>query len=227
MIALDVVRTVTFDCYGTLVDWEQGLLTALRPLFPPQHSDERLLQAYAMAESTLEAGPYLPYREVLIRAAATVGEAMGVLIPAEQRTILVDSITGWPAFPDTVGAIAKLRTRFEVGVISNIDEDLIRAHLEAVGLRVDWVVTAQSCGTYKPSARNFEVARERHNLRDGWLHAAQSLYHDIAPCRRLGIPCVWIDRRAGRGGNGATPVASASPDFRCRDLDGLCTLLGV
>lgn len=227
MIAQTSVRTVTFDCYGTLVDWEQGLLTALRPLFLPRHTDERILEAYAAAESALEAGPYLSYREVLTRAAAMVGEGLGVPVPPAQRSVLVDSITRWPAFPDTVGAITKLRTRFEVGVISNNDEDLIKAHFAAIGLSVDWVVTAQSCGTYKPSARNFEVARERHGLKDGWLHAAQSLYHDIAPCRRLGIPCVWIDRRAGRGGNGATPVAPAAPDCRCRDLDGLCTLLGV
>lgn len=227
MIAPTAVRTVTFDCYGTLVDWEQGLLGALRPLFPPACKDERILQAYAAAESLLEAGPYLAYRDVLIRAAAMVGDSLGVSIPLDRRCVLVDSITHWPAFPDTVAAINKLRTRFQVGIISNIDEDLIKAHLATVGLRVDWVVTAQSCGAYKPSIRNFEVARERHNLKEGWLHAAQSLYHDIAPCRRMGVPCVWIDRRAGKGGNGATPVASASPDFRCRDLDGLCSLLGV
>ncbi len=227
MIAPTSGRTVTFDCYGTLVDWEQGLLAALRPLFPPEQKDERILQAYAAAESSLEAGPYLPYREVLTRAAAMVGDSLGVSIPADRRSVLVDSITHWPAFPDTVASVTKLRTRFEVGVISNIDEDLIQAHFAAIGIPVDWVVTAQSCGTYKPSTRNFEAARERHNLKDGWLHAAQSLYHDIAPCRRLGIPCVWIDRRAGKDGNGATPVASASPDFRCRDLEGLCDLLGV
>lgn len=227
MIGPTSVRTLTFDCYGTLVDWEQGLLTALRPLFSQQHSDERILQAYAAAESALEAGAYLPYREVLTRAAAMVGDSLGVPISLDERRVLVDSITQWPPFPDTVGAITKLRTRFEVGVISNIDEDVIQTHFANIGLVVDWVVTAQSCGTYKPSTQNFEIARERHNLKDGWLHVAQSLYHDIVPCRRLGIPCVWIDRRAGKAGTGATPVASTSPDFRCCDLDGLFVLLGV
>jgi 2-haloalkanoic acid dehalogenase type II len=128
-------------------------------------------------------------------------------------------VADWPAFPDAPAALARLKTRFTLGVITNCDEDLFAASNRRLSIEFDWVVTAESVGSYKPDPRNFEAAFARIGLpRDRILHVAQSLFHDHAPAKRLGMSTVWIDRRQGRAGSGATPPAEARPDVTFPDM---------
>ena len=215
-------EALTFDCYGTLIDWEAGILAALRPplgahgLAP---TDDELLEAFGRAESALEAGPYRPYREVLAGCLEQIGRNAGVTIDPASHAAFGGSVVDWPAFPDSVKALARLKTRFRLGVITNCDDDLFAASNRRLGIEFDWIVTAQSVGGYKPDERNFEVAMARIGLpRERILHVAQSLFHDHVPAKRLGLSTVWIDRRQGRPGSGATPPANATPDATFIDM---------
>ncbi len=142
------------------------------------------------------------------------------LEPDEARVAAFgDSVGEWPAFPDSSAALLRLARRFRLGVITNCDDDLFAASNRRLGVTFDWVVTAQQVGAYKPSERNFEVAFERLGLpRQRILHVAQSLFHDHVPAKRLGLTTVWIDRRRGRAGSGATLPAEATPDATFADM---------
>ncbi len=238
---LQGVTTLTFDCYGTLVDWESGILSAVRSVFGPSGpSDPQILEAYAQIEAKLEASPgpaassqppghaHLLYREVLTRVMRELASRFGVSIDHTQAGAIARSLPSWRAFPDTLDALHRLRSRFKLGVISNIDDDLFEGTRRTNALPIDWVVTAQQCRSYKPSLNNFRAAMAAQNLSpETMLHVAESLYHDIAPCRELGIRCVWVHRRAGREGFGATHPASATPDLRVVSLAELADVLGV
>jgi 2-haloacid dehalogenase len=216
------VEVLTFDCYGTLIDWESGIATALRAITEAHGrdvADEELLVAYAGHEAALEAGPYLRYREVLARAARGVCADLGIEPSDHELAAFAGSVGDWPAFPDSRAALAALHERFRLAVITNCDDDLFAASNRRLGVTFDWVVTAQQAGGYKPSHRNFEVAFERIGRpRDRILHVAQSLFHDHVPARELGLRSVWINRRAGREGSGATPPAEAAPDATFPDM---------
>jgi 2-haloacid dehalogenase len=211
---------LTFDCYGTLIDWETGLLSALRTVLPAGSGDgaddEALLVEYANAEATLENGPYRRYREIAGEGMAAVARAHGVEPTPDDIARLGGSVVDWPAFPDSHDALERLKTRFRLGVLTNCDDDLFAASNERLGVTFDWVVTAQQVGSYKPDERNFGALLERLGA-DGIpqariLHVAQSLFHDHEPAQRLGFRSVWIDRRHDRAGAGATPPAAALPD---------------
>jgi 2-haloacid dehalogenase len=210
---------LTFDCYGTLIDWEAGILAGLRTALVTAGvgaADDELLESYANAEATLEAGPYLRYREILARGAEAIASSLGGKLAPEAAAAFGGSVADWPAFPDSHDALARLKTRFRLGVLTNCDDDLFAASNRRLGVDFDWVVTAQQVGSYKPDERNFAALLERLAA-DGVaperiLHVAQSLYHDHAPAQRLGLRSVWIDRRHGRAGAGATPPADARPD---------------
>jgi 2-haloacid dehalogenase len=211
---------LTFDCYGTLIDWETGLLSALRTVLPAGSGDgaddEALLVEYANAEATLEGGPYRRYREIAGEGMAAVARAHGAEPTPDDIARLGGSVVDWPAFPDSHDALERLKTRFRLGVLTNCDDDLFAASNERLGVTFDWVVTAQQVGSYKPDERNFGALLERLGA-DGIpqariLHVAQSLFHDHEPAQRLGFRSVWIDRRHDRAGAGATPPAAALPD---------------
>jgi 2-haloacid dehalogenase len=208
---------LTFDCYGTLIDWEAGLLAAFRSVLPADEpTDDVLLEEYANAEATLETGPYRRYREVVGRGMAAVAAAHGAELDPGTITRLGGSVADWPAFPDSHDALVRLKTQFRLGVLTNCDDDLFAASNARLGIEFDWVVTAQQVGSYKPDERNFAALVARL-AEDGVpqpriLHVAQSLFHDHEPAQRLGFRTVWIDRRHDRAGAGATPVASARPD---------------
>ena len=213
---------LTFDCYGTLIDWEAGLLAALRDVLAPRgidRPDDELLEAYAAIEAPAEAGPYLTYREILAAGLLGVARRLGVEPDAAEVATFADSVGDWPAFPDSSDALARLRERFRLGVITNCDDDLFARSAARLGTDFDWVVTAQQAGVYKPAERGFELAFERIGLpRERILHVAQSLYHDHVTAKRLGLTTVWIDRRHGREGTGATPPANATPDATYPDM---------
>ena len=224
MAGIDFGRldALTFDCYGTLIDWERGLLSTLWPVLDRRGvrtPNDALLEAFARFESELEAGEYQRYRKVLAGSFRGICATFGIEPLDEEVEAFAASVGDWPAFEDSAGALARLSERFRLGVITNCDDDLFAASNARLGVAFDWVVTAEQVHSYKPSARNFEVALERIGAPpERVLHVAQSLYHDHVPARRLGLRTAWIDRRRGRAGSGATPTASASPDVVEPDL---------
>ncbi len=213
---------LTFDCYGTLIDWETGLTDAFRPILRAHAIDadgDDVLERYAHHETLAEAGPYRSYRDVLAAGLRGVAAELGFKPTDVEAAAFSQSVADWPAFPDSAAALARLKTRYRLGVLTNCDDDLFAASNERLGVEFDWVVTAQQVGSYKPDERNFQVAFERLGLpRERILHVAQSLFHDHAPARRLGLRSAWIDRRHDRPGAGATPEAIATPDATFADM---------
>jgi len=213
---------LTFDCYGTLIDWETGILDALRPVLAAhavERGDDDLLEAYAAHEAELEAGPYRTYRDVLGESLRRIGDELCFTPSADELAAFSRSVIDWPAFGDSAAALDRLRRRFRLGVITNCDDDLFAASNQRLGVGFDWVVTAQQARSYKPALRGFELAFERIEVpRERILHVAQSLFHDHVPAKQLGMTTVWINRRHDRDGTGATPPAQARPDLALPDL---------
>jgi 2-haloacid dehalogenase len=213
---------LTFDCYGTLIDWETGILAAVRAVLDEHGvsaSDDQLLEQFGRFEAAAEGGPYLPYRQVLARSLAGISAEHGFEPSPAETAGFAESVGDWPPFPDSVAALARLKPHFKLGVITNCDTDLFARSNERLCVAFDWVITAQQLGSYKPNPRNFELARqiiggppERH------LHVAQSLFHDHVPAQAFGLTTAWIDRRHDRPGFGATPPAEATPDFTFPDM---------
>jgi 2-haloacid dehalogenase len=227
-IDFDDYDVLTFDCYGTLIDWEAGLLAALRtPLAAHgvEASDESVLEAFGRHEAEFEAGPYRRYREVLGGVLTAMLGQFGQVPAADEVEAFGGSVADWPAFPDSATALARLHERFRLGVITNCDDDLFAASERRLGLAFDWVVTAQQAKRYKPNPRGFELAFERIGLPPRRiLHVAQSLFHDHVTAKHLGLSTVWVDRRGDRPGGGATPPASATPDLIVPDMATLAAL---
>jgi len=227
-VVFERFEVLTFDCYGTLIDWEAGILAGLRRVFDPRGiaaDDEDLLERYARHEAAIESGRYLRYRDVLAGGLRGVCAELGVEPSDEEAAAFGGSVAEWPAFPDSAGALARLAERFRLAVITNCDDDLFAASNRRLGVTFDFVITAQQVGSYKPSHRNFEVAFERIGApRERILHVAQSLFHDHVPGKELGLATVWVDRRRDQPGSGATPPASATPDLAVPDMATLADL---
>jgi 2-haloacid dehalogenase len=227
---LDLGRfeVLTFDCYGTLVDWEAGILDALRPVLAAhgaEIADEELLETYGRHEAEIEAGPYRLYRDVLAEAVRRIGAGLGFEPTAAELDAFGDSVGDWPPFPDTPDALRRLSKRYKLAVLTNCDDDLFARTQARLGVEFDWAITAQQARSYKPSQRNFELAISTIGLpRDRILHVAQSLFHDHGPAKQLGLATVWVDRRAGKRGSGATPPADANPDLVLPDLRTLAEM---
>ncbi len=221
---------LTFDCYGTLIDWETGLLEALLPIVRAHGAEgeaDELLEAYGRHEAELERGPYLPYAEILAGSLRGVAGELGFEPTPKEVAAFSRSVGDWPAFPDSPGALARLADRFRLGVITNCDDDLFALSNRRLGVEFDWVVTAEQVGAYKPDPEVFRRAFERIDVpRERILHVAQSLFHDHAPAKGLGMTTVWVDRRGDRPGSGATPAAAAAPDLTVPDLAALADLAG-
>jgi len=222
MLNFDDFEVLTFDCYGTLIDWETGILEALRPAFERAgviFDAESVLEAYGALETGIEAGGYRPYKDVLRVVYAGLGERFG-FAPADDEILdFSTSVGNWPAFQDSPEALATLQDKFKLGILSNIDGDLFAHSAQKLQTDFDYVFTAEDIGSYKPSPGNFEYALERLPVApDRVLHVAQSLYHDIGPARRLGLSTVWINRRRGAKGAGATPRADARAHAEYPDL---------
>lgn len=217
--AFDVL---TFDCYGTLIDWETGLLDALSPVLAAhaiELGDEQLLEAYGEHEAVLESRSYLRYTEILERCLRGIGEQFGFDPSTSECERFARSVGDWPAFADSAAALARLKEKFRLGVITNCDDDLFALSNRQLNVEFDWIVTAQQAGSYKPNRRNFELAFERIDApQERILHVAQSLYHDHEPAQALGMTTVWINRRRGRPGAGATRPAKAAPDLTVPDM---------
>ena len=224
---LDRIEWVSFDCYGTLVDWEKGISTAAGEVLESHgvsKSRAEILALFADVEPTVQdSGAYLEYRTVLRRVMDAIGDELGIHCSESELDCLADSLPVWPVFPEVEDALYAVKTRCKLAIISNVDDDLFAGTARVLGVDFDVVVTAQQVRSYKPSLRNFEAARSRMGAgRDGWLHVAESLYHDIGPANRLGIPSVWVDR-PGRGGG--TRRTDAVPDIVVPDLAALARMM--
>jgi 2-haloacid dehalogenase len=231
MFSLEQYTVLTFDCYGTLINWEQGILSALRPLLAA-HScplpDDDLLERFATLESAAEAAIYRPYKEVLSYVVEGLGAQLHFTPTRHERNSLAASEPHWPPFGDTVEALQALHKRYKLAIVSNIDDDLFAHSARHLQVPFDWIITAQQAQSYKPALRHFTLALQRIGLpKAQLLHVAQSLYHDIAPATRLGLATVWVNRRHGQQSAGATPPAHATPDLEVPDLRTLVQLLGL
>jgi 2-haloacid dehalogenase len=228
MIDFASKRVLTFDCYGTLIDWETGILSTLQPILMAHGvtaEDERLLALHGELESAAEQGPYMSYRQLLATVLRGFGERLGFIPSAIEQSRFADSVGDWPPFPDTRVALRALQRRFRLAIISNTDDDLFARSNQRLEVTFDCIVTAQQVKSYKPSLNNFRQALERIRVpKEQVLHVAQSLFHDHVPAKQLGLETVWVNRRRGKAGPGATPPAHAQPDLEVQDLATLVTL---
>lgn len=229
MFDFDRYSVLTFDCYGTLIDWESGILGALKPIFANRGisvADDEILERYAEIEVDLESGVYKPYRQILREAVAGLGLRFDFSPTANEMETLPNSVQYWRPFPDTVKALRQLKKRFQLAILSNIDDDLFAATAKQLEVPFDHIITASQVKSYKPSHNNFKQALERVGVpREQLLHVAQSIYHDVVPTRALGISSVWVNRRKGLIGSGATLPAESQPDLEVPDLQSLADLL--
>jgi len=220
------IRALSFDCYGTLIDWETGLADAVSVIHPGASLDrERLLQVFAATESDLERRtPGLRYSAVLELAYGELVSRLGLVPAADGATRFARAIGDWPPFSDTPASLGALQRHFRLVVLSNVDRASFALTHPKLGVRMDAVFTAEEIGSYKPDRRNFEFLLER--MREAGVsasqlvHVAQSRYHDIEPASALGLRTVWVDRRHGRPGWGATPppAGGAEPDLTVQSL---------
>ena len=226
----DHFECLSFDCYGTLIDWETGILSALRSILETNEvkaSHDDLLVLYGKTETEIEAGPYRLYREVLKDVLAKIGDVLGFRPSYEDLESFSMSVMNWPAFPDSSQALCALATKYRLIILSNIDDDLVRFSEKLLGVEFDHIFTAQQIGSYKPSRRNFEYLIQHSGLpQNKILHVAQSLFHDISHAKEIGFSTVWVNRRQGLSGYGATPPTEASPDLTVPDLRSLAVLTG-
>ena len=231
MVNFDRFEVLTFDCYGTLIDWESGIWDALRPILTSHRvgvSLDEALERYGTLESEAERGPYRDYRTVLGTVLEGLGSRFGFTpTPAELQQFAA-SVKDWPAFPDSARALQALKSRYKLAIVSNIDDDLFAFSADRLQVPFDWVITAKQVQSYKPSLNNFRRAFERIGVPQAKiLHVAQSLFHDIAPAKALGLATVWVNRRHGKTGPGATPPAQAQPDVEVPDLESLARTIGL
>ena len=218
---------ISFDCYGTLIDWESGILGYLQPLLRDkacETSDSQLLNLYSELEPREQSGEYRPYRDVLAAVMRGLGAELHIQFSKSEIDGLAESIAGWKPFSDTVPGLRNLGTAFRLAILSNIDDDLFAVTAKHLDFPFDTVVTAQQARSYKPSRHNFELLLERLGVtKEKLLHAAESLYHDVAPARELGIATVWVNRRRGRAA-AASRLADVKPDFEVATIQQLARL---
>jgi len=215
---------LTFDCYGTLVDWDAGIATAFARAAAARGitlGREAVLVAYAHAESAIQAGPFRPYRDVLAATTLEVARQLGWVLEPADAGFLAQSLPSWPVFADTNPALERLASRgVSLGILSNVDDDLLAGTRQHLRAEFGLVVTAQQVRSYKPAPGHFDRARSIVGDRR-WLHVAQSYFHDIEPAVILGIPVVWVNRKHEE------PSGSARPTAEVHDLAELVRWLNT
>ena len=218
---------ISFDCYGTLIDWETGLLGYLRPLLQAKGcavGDAKILALYSEFEPRQQAGHYRTYRDVLASVVCDFARELRLEVSDGEAAGLAESIRDWQPFADTVAGLQRLHSRYKLAVLSNIDDALFAHTAPKLEVRFDGVVTAQQVHSYKPSLNNFEALLRRHAIpRERLLHVAESLYHDVAPAHQLGISTVWVNRRQGKEA-AASKLAHVKPDLEVPDVGRLAEL---
>lgn len=219
----DHFKALTFDCYGTLIDWESGLLGTLRPLVRSHGqslSDAEILEIYGELEPAAQQ-PYRRYRDVLIEVVRGMGKRLGFEPSAAEAEKLPQSMKDWAPYPDTVTALEKLKTKYKLAIISNTDDDLFAGTAPLLKVKFDEVITAEQAKAYKPSDAPFRLALQRLGLEhDRVLHVGQSVYHDVLPAKTMGMATVLVYRR----GFGATRRTEGQPDLKVPDLKTLAAM---
>jgi len=228
---------LSFDCYGTLIDWETGLSAILKPWARGAGASvdrEELLARFARHEARAEEEhPQVLYPQILVMALRGVGEELGIAVTREDERALASSVPDWPAFADSHEALVSLGRDHRLIILSNVDRTSFAGSNARLGVTFDAVLTAQDIGSYKPSPRNFEALLSTVaglGVAPGrLLHVAQSLFHDHVPAKQAGLPTVWINRRHGRPGWGATPVVDVgvSPDREFASMADFATAMAA
>lgn len=232
-------NTLTFDCYGTLIDWERGILAELRPWVDRQGrrdlGDDALLEAFGTIEAECEAAtPEKLYPEILGDVHHRLADKWGLTASSDEAVAFGQSVGRWPAFPDSAAALQYLKRHYRLVILSNVDRASFARSNEKLGVVFDRIITAQDVGSYKPSRHNFEYAladleRSFGTRKGDILHTAQSLFHDVVPARAVGLATMWINRRKAAGGWGATPAPQdtdgrATPDLEVASMADLVAL---
>lgn len=236
--AIDVTgkRVLTFDCYGTLIDWETGILARVRPWLAAagraEIPEDLVLSAFAIHQARhQQVRPALLYPEVMARTWGDIQATFGLPDDAGQRAAFAASCGDWPPFPDTVAALRRLSTRFALAILSNVDEASLARTLRLLEVPFLLTVTAERVGSYKPGLPHFETAiAELAALgfaKAEIQHVAQSRHHDVDPAARLGIPTIWVNRRHGQRGTGATIANAAVPFAQVPSLAALAAAIGL
>lgn len=222
MLDFNRFEVLTFDCYGTLINWEAGILSSLHRILAghaKKLDDAAILKLYGDFEQLSEQGDFHPYREVLQSVVRRFGAQLGFTPTDAETRSLPDSLAGWRPWPDTVDALRQLKGRFRLAILSNVDDDLFAATRPQLEVEFDEVITAQQARAYKPSLKMFELALSRvkapaHRI----LHVGQSIYHDVIPAQSLGLATVWLNRPSARAGVGAVKAAQARPDLEVASM---------
>jgi 2-haloacid dehalogenase len=214
-------RWATFDCYGTLIDWERGIQDALIELWPDA-DPEQLLSRYHDIEPKVQEGSSRPYREVMAETLRRIASEEGLALPAGEEGKLAASLPSWPPFPEVKSALSDLRSRgWKMAILSNTDPDLLQASVALIGVPVDLRVTATEAGSYKPAPGHWERFFEASGAdRDRHVHVGASLFHDIEPAAELGLRTVWINR-LGEATNLPRDVELTDLTELAETLDGL------
>ena len=222
MLDFSRFEILTFDCYGTLINWEAGILPALHRVLSAHGrkiDDATLLKLYGDFELRSEQGRFRPYREVLESVVLQFGAEFQFTPSAEEVRSLPLSLPTWKPWPDTVAVLRQLKTRFRLAILSNVDDDLFAGTRPQLGVDFDEVITAQQAQAYKPSLKFFELALSRINSpAHRVLHVGQSIYHDVMPAQSLVLAAVWVNRPSARPGVGAVIAAEAKPDLTVSSL---------
>jgi 2-haloacid dehalogenase len=221
-------KVLTFDCYGTLIDWESGMVAALAPLterLAQKPGRDQILEAHARHESSQQLQtPAKPYSELLAVVYRRLAEEWGAGATWDECLRYGQSVKEWPAFPDSPAALQYLKQHYKLVILSNVDNDSFAASNRKLGVAFDAIYTAEDIGSYKPADANFEYMISKLKglgiEKSGILHTAESMFHDHAPANRHGLKSCWIYRRHEQEGFGATVVPSEMPryDFRFNSL---------
>ena len=221
--------TLTFDCYGTLIDWERGIGAALGDWAEASSLDARpeaLIETFNRNEHRVQdENPAMLYPQILAQAVRGMAADFGVAVADADARAFGASIGDWPAFPDSPGALAYLKEHYKLVILSNVDHASFARSNERLGVVFDAVFTAEDIGSYKPDLGNFRYLLDKLNAmgvaKGDILHTAQSLYHDHGPAKELGLASCWIDRHGTAGESNATPAPGATPDFRFHTMEAL------
>ncbi len=212
---LATVDTLTFDCYGTLIDWDAGLAESLTAIFGAALAGRRneLFDTYNETEATVESEGHQSYRRVLSETVRRLARRFKLDLAAGRAESLAESLPSWKPFPDTNDALTRLKDRYRLGVLSNIDRDLFAGTARHFSVSFDFAVTAEDVGSYKPAPGHFTRLLDRHAERGRVLHVAQSLFHDGEAANRHEIAFVWINRYRHTNETTARPLATF-PDLK-------------
>lgn len=221
------IRLLSFDCYGTLIDWKESVLGILESFFedtPLNFSREELFRAFLKADRKMITDNYLPYREILAQVIELMAEDLRFSVDPASRYLLSDRFSEWTPFPDTIQSLKKLKQKFQLAILSNVDDELFSISNKWLEVEFDFIITAQQLGSYKPDHRNFQRALDIFDIgKEEHLHVAQSIYHDIIPANQLGLNKVWVNRY----GEPERTDPLEYPDLEVPDLQSLVKILEI